>query len=189
MDAVFRLLSAPNAGNIAKLTFDRVARAAGVSKGLVTYYFPSKDELLIATIRHYHEQQHQMLSALVLIDAPAEALLPRLVEAAFLSRESVEAELRFQVEVWSFAKDRPDALEAVAESYRAFRSACEALLHRGVEEGYVTAIDRDWAYLFMHALVDGLSFQLALDPDLDVGELQRRTTLLFERLLQGAADA
>jgi AcrR family transcriptional regulator len=174
--------------SVATVTFDRVAERAGVSKGLVTYYFPSKDDLVIATIRHYHALQRTLLAAIAKGEEPAVTLLERLVEAGFPDRASVESELFFQVEVWSFAKDRPAVRRAVAESYRSFRRACQALLDRGVGEGYVTTREADWAYLFVHALVDGLSFQIAVDPDLDLAALRRRVTRLFEALLQGAAD-
>ncbi len=176
-------------GSGADLTLSRVAAQAGVSKGLLTYYFGSKDKLIIETIRQYHAEQQILLQGLVALPLPLYAKLKLLVEATMPSRDAVDDELRFQVEVWSFAKTRPEALAAVKASYRNFRDACEQLLEAGVQEGAIQVEDRRWTYQVLHALIDGLSFQLAVEPDVDVEAIRAKTLSLFQHLLGAPADA
>ncbi|MCA9580005.1 MAG: TetR family transcriptional regulator C-terminal domain-containing protein, partial [Myxococcales bacterium] len=111
-----------------------------------------------------------------------------LVHAAFPSTEAVEREVRLQSEVFSFAKDEPAARAAVVASYRRFRDACAALLEEGAKEGLTTTTDREWAYLFIHALIDGLTFQLAVQPELDLAGLRVRLERVILALAEGAAD-
>ncbi|MCB9594028.1 MAG: TetR/AcrR family transcriptional regulator [Sandaracinaceae bacterium] len=171
------------------VTQEKVAQAAGVSKGVVTYYFPTKHDLLVSAIRRYHEQVRDGLAAIVAnASLSTHDKLRLLIHAAFPSAESVEREVRFQSEVWSYAKDQPEAREAVVESYRDFRDACATLLDAGADEGLVKTKDREGTYRMIHALIDGLSFQLAVQPDLDLPELRAGLERVILLLVSGAAD-
>ncbi|MFN7766835.1 MAG: TetR/AcrR family transcriptional regulator [Planctomycetaceae bacterium] len=46
---------------LAAMTLDNVARHAGVSKGGVTYHFPSKDKLLEAVVEHFGERLERLV--------------------------------------------------------------------------------------------------------------------------------
>src|ERR1700753_1741539 len=50
---------------IAGSTFDRVAREAGVSRGLLHYYFGSKERLLVEAVRRESELRSQSLDQAV----------------------------------------------------------------------------------------------------------------------------
>lgn len=180
MLTVYRLLASDS---FAAMTLARVAREAGVSKGLVTYYFKNKDQLIVETIRSYHEEQERQLLQVVEHPKPPRELLRGLVSLAFPSQALVELELRFQIEVWSFAKTRPEAWQAIAASYQRFRGVCEKLLQRGVDEGWLRPERIPWLYRFIQALADGLSFQVALEPELDVDALRAELCDLIDRLL------
>ncbi len=180
MLTVYRLLARDT---FEAMTLAEVAREAGVSKGLVTYYFKNKDSLIVETIRRYHAEQERQLLAVAERDCPPRELLRELVALAFPSQAMVEIELRFQIEVWSFAKTRPEAWEAIAHSYRRFRRVCERLLQRGAAEGWLRAERIPWLYRFIQALADGLSFQVALEPELDVEALREELCGLIDALL------
>src|ERR1039457_7585647 len=49
------------ARGIAGSTFDHVAREAGVSRGLLHYYFGTKERLLVEAVRRYGELRMEML--------------------------------------------------------------------------------------------------------------------------------
>lgn len=180
-EATIRLLTR---GSYDRMTLSAVAREAGVSKGLLSYYFTGKDDLILEAMRLYHRTQAALILALVQSEQPVEAKLRLLVEAAFPSRQSVLDEVRFQVELFSFAKSRPEAWEQIAGAYRTFRSACQSVLDVGVKEGVVAAEDAEWLYLFIHALVDGLTFQIGVDPDLDLTALKAQALRVIRRLVR-----
>jgi TetR/AcrR family transcriptional regulator, transcriptional repressor of bet genes len=174
-------------GSHATVTLDRVAAEAGVSKGMVTYYFGSKERLITETIAHYLHEQEAMLGAIARAEGSFRERLERLLEAALPSRRALEAELRLQGEVLSFAKESAQTLEAVRRLYRGFRRACEALVEVGIRDGSLAANQARGSYLLVHALVDGLSLQLALDPELDVADMRARAVATIERILQAPA--
>ena len=59
----------------------------------------------------------------------------------------------------------------------------------GRKTGYVRskAEDDPWTYLMIHALMDGLTFQLALDPELDADETRTRAMAVIDGLFVNKA--
>lgn len=173
-------------GSHASVTLDRVAAEAGISKGMLTYYFPSKERLITETIALFLHEQETLLGAIARDDRSFRERLELLIEAALPSRGALDAELRLQAEVLSFAKENPETLEAVRSLYRRFRHACEALVEVGIRDGTVTAPNARASYLLVHALVDGLSLQISLDPALDVADVRKRAVAAITSLLRAA---
>lgn len=178
LDATVELLSE---GSWTKMTLDAVARRAGVSKGVVTYWFDSKDALLVAAIERFHEQYAERLSAVAQSDAPPRERMRSLIELAFPSRAQVTREVRFQAEVWSFAKTNPSAAKRVREAYASFRIACQALLAIGKDAGYVTTPQTAGLERAAHALIDGLSLHIAFDPKANIAEIREELLLRLEQ--------
>ena len=181
MDTCYRLLVERSHRDV---TLAAVAREAGVSKGMLTYYYESKEQLVVETIADFLEQQEQLLLAIANNDTlAAHERLRMIIHAALPDHEEIERQIRFQIEVWSFCKGRPEMTELVRGSYQRFRRQCAQLMERGVEEGYVTTEEVGWINLLLHALLDGLSMQLAIDSSLDVIEVRERLVGLIDRLL------
>jgi TetR/AcrR family fatty acid metabolism transcriptional regulator len=171
-------------GSHSGVTLDRIAKAAGVSKGMLTYYFDSKDQLFTDTIAFFLEQQELALRTILEDDgAPPMDRLRRLIATALPDGDTVQLHLRFLVEVWSYAKERPEAMKMVRESHLRFRQQCEQLIDLGAAKGYVTARDRKWVNLLLHAILDGMSFQLAIDDELDVPDVRERLLALIDGML------
>lgn len=175
-------------GSWRSVTLEEVARRAGVSKGAVTYWFPSKEALFLEALKRFHTHYQEQLTSVALEDRPVRERLVRLIELAFPSQAAVAAEVRFQVEVWSFAKEHPAVLQAVQDAYLQFRFACEALVQIGVQEGWVNAPDVRGLYRFIHALMDGMSLHIAFEPEVDLVEIREHLLVLLERWLRTPDD-
>lgn len=184
MDTVVERLAT---GSWRTFTLDEVARTAGVSKGMVTYWFPSKDALFVETIRRYHTKVAEQLLGIASEPMPARDRVARLVETAFPDRDTVEKEVRFQTEVWTFAKEHPEALAEVRGAYVQSRLAIEVLLEIGAGEGYVTNPQREGLAIALQALVDGFSLQIAFDPTLDVTDARQQLLGAIEALVGAPA--
>lgn len=157
-----------------------VAQRAGVSKGVVTYWFPDKDALLLAAIDRYHQGWAERLAAVAVDDSPVEERMERLIEAAFPSVDVVTREIAMQTEVMSYAKARPEVAARVRDAYAAFRGVTEALLLIGTAEGYVVDPPPE-LHRFVHALMDGLSLQVAADPEIDLPAMRASLKIHLER--------
>src|SRR5207248_7905810 len=81
-DSAARIVEAMRASvaerGIAGSTFDHVAREAGVSRGLLHYYFSTKERLLVEVVRRECEVRCEVLDAAVAGAANADELIDAL---------------------------------------------------------------------------------------------------------------
>ncbi len=178
LDVVQSMLSE---GSYTGMTLAEVARRAGVSKGVVTYWFPSKDDLIVAAVERFHADYARRLTEVALSDASPRERMRDLIAVAFPSRAQVAREVRFQLEAWSFAKTHAPAARRLRDAHNSFRQACEALVAVGIDAGYITTTDVEGLHVAVHALMDGVSMQLAFDAKANIQETRE---LLLRRVEQ-----
>lgn len=172
------------------LQLGQVAQAAEVSKGLIHYYFGTKDALILATIEHFVQLHTQLLQALAQQDKPAAERLNDLVAALLPDRELLEERVHFAVEVWSYAKTHPGGLATVHHSFAALREVCTSLIELGRAEGFVTAPADHQLVRSITAIIDGLAMHAAYDPGADLAEVRALARRSLDALLRpGSGDA
>lgn len=157
-----------------------VAKRAQVSKGVVTYWFPDKDSLILAAIDRYHDGLALRMAEVAQGPASIEERVDTLLEIAFPSVDAVVKEIAFQAEVLSYAKAHPEVAHRVRDAYRAFRAVTGAIVMLGQAEGFVVDPPAGLPRM-VHALLDGLSFQVAADPDVDIVALRQELRVHLER--------
>ena len=146
-------------------TFDVVAREAGVSRGLLHYYFGSKERLLAEVVR---EDCDQRIAALE--DALARARsVDEIVQALVASLEAfVEGEPEGQAvlyEMLSASRHSEEIRLELAELYRRWRGLLAEALTAKQREGIVKLdADADAVASVLFALGDGMGLQLSSDP-------------------------
>jgi len=145
-------------------TVKEVARVAGVSPGLLHYYFASKDELLIAVLHEAGERYGRMMQ-----DLRATVPADRFLEAAFVAlRERVTAEpgwYRLRYELFALGLRNPTFLPVVGEMLAFIRQMfTRAFL--GVTGGDEARAQALAAVVL--AGFDGLALQQLAQPDVDL---------------------
>ena len=149
-------------------TFDHVAREAGVSRGLLHYYFGSKERLLVEVVRHdtdirIHTFEERLRGA-DSIDAIVEALVTQL-------REYVEEEPGWHAvihELLSAARRNDEIREELAELYRRVRGQIAGILREKETEGIVTLrADAESVAAIFLSIADGLEVQITAEPAWD----------------------
>ncbi len=166
------------------VTLARVSERAGVSKGVVTYWFPTKDALFLAAIRRFHEEYAENLSKIALQPMSSRERMKVLLEAVLPSQAQLSTEIRFQTEVWSYAKEHPEVEQEVRQAWRDFRDACAMLMDVAIADGYVRRPNARGLDRFIHAIIDGLSLHLAYGLQDDVVEVRERLLVLLEDWFQ-----
>lgn len=182
MMAAYHLLVS---GSVQNLTLDKVAKASGISKGLVSYYFRGKDRLVTDTMAHILMAQKRALLELAHQDQPIEKRVRALIERALPSRSEVQNITKFLMETWSFAKNNPKTSRTVRDNLAEYRSICSEIIQLGIDEGYLKNIDAKVFSLMIYSLFDGLALQITLDPELDVTTIQNTVFDFIERFFKG----
>ena len=148
-----------------RLTMKKVAREAGVSQGILHYYFADKRAMLVATLEAVSRDLDRRVAA-----AQSRATRDPAARLRALVRACLEVAVRrpeFWVvflEFWGeMVHDR--RLRAVnAEVYARTRRLIARLIAEGTRAGRFRAIDPQRAAAVVLGLVDGVSLQLTFDP-------------------------
>ena len=149
-------------------TFDHVAQEAGVSRGLLHYYFGTKERLRSAQS----------------VDAILQALVTQLRE--YVAEDAGSHAVIH--ELLSAARRNEDIREELAELYRRVRAQVAEILVEKEREGIVRLrASADAVASIFLALGDGLEVQLTSDPEWD-GAPTVGAAVAVARFLLGADD-
>jgi AcrR family transcriptional regulator len=146
-------------------TFDHVAREAGVSRGLLHYYFGSKERLLVEVVRQDCDDRiramDERLAGAGSVDEVMQALVIGLEE--FLGEPGSQAVI---YEMLSASRHSDEIRAELAELYRRWREHMVAALREKEHEGVVALQAEPEAVASMLlALGDGFGIQVITDPD------------------------
>jgi AcrR family transcriptional regulator len=142
-----------------------IAQRAGLSPGLLLYYFESKDRLLTEALafaedRFYLDTFHELTT----IADPAERLV-RLVEHS-CPDVGDNGDWALWIELWSRARRDPEAARKREALDRRWRATIAEIVRDGIRIGKFESVDVDGFATRFAALVDGLAIQVMLDdPD------------------------
>ena len=159
--------SSVGARGAAASTFDHVAREAGVSRGLLHYYFGTKEQLLVEVVRHDCEIRIEAMDARIAraetVDEIVEALVAGLED--FIGGEPTLAVI---YEMLSASRRSDDIRAELAELYRRWRAHLAESLRAKEREGVVRLQgDPESVASILFALGDGFGIQVVSDPGWD----------------------
>jgi AcrR family transcriptional regulator len=153
---------------IAGATFEHVSREAGVSRGLLHYYFGTKERLLIETLRSDAETRIAMLDRPLARASTVDEVIEVLVSGA---EAVLEADPGFYVilfELFAAGRQNPEIREELAELYERNRRRLAEVLRRKEAEGVLKLrLDADAVVSYMFAAADGAALQRLTDPGRD----------------------
>ncbi len=160
------------ARGIAGATFDHVAREAGVSRGLLHYYFGTKERLLVEVVRRESdvriEQLERGIAGAVSADDVIETLLESFEE--FSGQGSATAVMFY--EMATLAQRNDEIAAELAELARRTRVHLADALREKRDAGVLELSgDPDVAATFLFALADGVMLRRLSEPELDIAPL------------------
>ena len=149
-------------------TFDHVAREAGVSRGLLHYYFGSKERLLVEVCRHDCEVRIRTLEERLARADSVDAIIEVLVHGL---EEFIEEDADSQAVVYELlsASRHSEELRAeLAELYRRWRAQLASALRQKESQGVVRLqAEPEAVASVLFALGDGMGIQVISQPDWD----------------------
>jgi DNA-binding transcriptional regulator YbjK len=158
IDAALRVVGEKG---LAGLTHRAVATEADITPGLTTYYFPSVDDLLEATLSSFVEEELERLRAATdaLEEAGPDANRESVLGAVFTAVAVEPAQQVAQFELYLESVRRPGLRDVARDCLNGYaelaRLALERLGAERPEEGARALV----------ALLDGFALQQLVDPD------------------------
>lgn len=142
-----------------RTTLDHVAAQAGVSKGLISYYFPNKDALFLAVLDKIHQRLRQDLESCYRADLPARERLRLNLKNLFGSEKRAR---QYYVVLLDFLArvPREKSIQAGAEAiYQTVLTYVEWTVVDGIRSGEFREVDSKQEAAMIVALMEGLVLQ------------------------------
>jgi AcrR family transcriptional regulator len=169
-------------------TFDHVAREAGVSRGLLHYYFGSKEKLLVEVVRHDCETRIEAMDERISHAASVDEIIAALVLGLEEFIEGEPSSPAVIYELLSASRHSDEIRSELAELYRRWRADLADALRTKERDGVVRLeADPEAVAAMLFALGDGFGIQVLSDPDWD-REAAFELGVRIARRLLGAAE-
>jgi AcrR family transcriptional regulator len=149
-------------------TFDHVSREAGVSRGLLHYYFGTKEQLLVEAVRRDCELRMEQLEHQLSGAQTAEDFIDLMAQNL---KETVCADPDFVTlvfELFTLSRRNADIALEYAELMRRTREQVAAMLAAAQAEGILHLHAQPEAVAeILFSLGDGLALRMLTEPDRD----------------------
>jgi AcrR family transcriptional regulator len=147
-------------------TFDHVAREAGVSRGLLHYYFGSKERLLVEVVRHDCEVRNRNMEDRLAKAGNVDEILEALVVSLNEFIEDEEGGQAVIYEMLSASRHSEEIRAELAELYRQWRESLAGWLRVKEREGVIRLqAEPEAVASILFSLGDGFGIQVLSDPD------------------------
>jgi AcrR family transcriptional regulator len=168
-------------------TFDQVARAAGVSRGLLHYYFGTKEQLLVEVVRRDSDVRLELLDAQLAGARTADDVVAGLVASLddLVRNEPGLVSLIF--ELFTLSRRNEEIAAEFAELLRKQRERLAGLLRSKAQEGVLhLRVSPEALVDVIFSLGDGIAMRMLAEPERDFTATVRAGVLCVRALLDDA---
>jgi len=162
----------------ASLTLTHVAGEAGLSPGIVNFYFKSKDQLLIATLENIAEEYSTLWQAAIAKGKVSPAAgLEAMIEADFHAFVCNPEKVSVWYAFWAESRNNANYQGLVMGLEDEYLKETEQLCARILAEGAYEGVDAHQAAVGLNAMIDGLWFDCLMSPAKFDRQAAKRTCL------------
>jgi AcrR family transcriptional regulator len=165
-------------------TFDHVSREAGVSRGLLHYYFGTKEQLLVEAVRRDCELRMELLEQRLAGAQSADDFIDLMAENL---QETVHEDPEFVTlvfELFMLSRRNEDIAVEYGGLIRRMRGQVAAMLAQAQGEGILRLHAEPEAVAdVLFSLADGLALRMLAEPKRDFGETVKAGIVAVRALL------
>ena len=174
---------------IAGSTFERVSAKAGVSRGLLHYYFGTKERLLVEVIRRDTEFRVEELVSAVRSAKDVDEVIGAMFAAFSRTINEESGYVYMASELFIAGRHRPEIHRELGALYSRARAELAAVLREKQDEGVLALrFDAESVITHMFAAGDGAIVQLLTDPTLDADRATATSYEVYRFLLDARPE-
>ena len=175
----------------ARASVAEVARRAGVSKGVVTYHFAAKDDLIRAVIADVLASMSEYLEPRLLAADPVqhpERFIAPYITGWIGCYRALSHQMLALVGIYNNFRDESGLPSPEFDARARDIEIVTHVLEHGQADGGLGSFDPRVIATVMKAALDDLLTQYAANPDMDLEAYGAHLVALFERATQPATD-
>ncbi|MBQ50032.1 MAG: hypothetical protein CMP10_21820 [Zetaproteobacteria bacterium] len=162
-----------------------VARSAGVSKGIIHYYFLNKDDLMMSVLDRVAGDIEKVLVAdMEAIEDPIKKL-GIFVSVSFDVVRSTKEYYQVNMDFWTQINQKKEVRQVISRHYAKFRDTCRKVIEEGTAQGVFKKVDPVLYASYIISVIDGISLQWLFDQTIfDYDEIVKASSdLIMEGLI------
>lgn len=167
----------------AQASIGQIAKRANVSKGVISYHFAGKDELLEQVVTEYYIAYESFMQPILRDEASPKNRLKKYIEANLEFIADHRKMVFAVVEIVTGMRTKDGKPRFSADTDEGVFQPIEAILHAGAKEGtfreFTPLSSRVMALAIRHA-IDGFSLELMRNPDLHVKAYVQELITIFD---------
>jgi len=154
-------------------TIRDIAEEAGLSTGLVHYYFKNKEDLLFKLLKEMNANlRNNLKNALAVLEEPRDKLLA-FCDEAFHMGEKEKAYFYVLINFWARINHDNKIRQANIKLIESYRKEIGEIIKEGVAKGVFAAVDVKLTSVMIISLILGTTIQYVIDNEaFDYGEIQ-----------------
>jgi AcrR family transcriptional regulator len=155
-------------------TFERVSREAGVSRGLLHYYFGTKEQLLVEAVRHDCHLRLERLEQQLAGAQTADDFIGLMAQQLQVLIDEDPDFVTLVFELFTLSRRNEDIAAEYAKLMRAMREQVAGMLTVAQDEGVLRLhADAEAVAEILFSLGDGFALRMLAEPDRDFGPMLR----------------
>jgi TetR/AcrR family transcriptional regulator, fatty acid metabolism regulator protein len=140
-----------------------VAKTAGVSKGIIHYYFLNKDELMMCVLDKVAGDIERILEQEMETSQDPWRKMEIFIEVCFDVVKNTKEYYQVNMDFWTQINQKTEIRAIIATHYAKFREAGARVIRDGISKGSFKKVGASEYASFMIAVIDGLSLQWLFD--------------------------
>lgn len=164
----------------AQTSLAEIAKRAKISKGIITYYFSSKDELIQQVLASIFSKADEFMRSQALATSAA-ARLRSYIDSNIAFLRNDRKQVLALVDILVNARDKAGKPLLSAAKYEPVLEGLEQILIQGQQAGEFRAFSTRVMAVAIRGAIDGIPGQMTTHPGLDLQAYATELTTLFER--------
>lgn len=162
-----------------------VAKTAGVSKGIIHYYFLNKDDLMMSVLDKVAGDIEAVLKSDMLESDSPEKRLRVFMSVVFDVVRNTREYYQVNMDFWTQINQKAEVRKIIASHYAEFRHTAKKVIDEGIAAGDFKVKSSSQYAAYMIAVIDGLSLQYLFDSDaFNYDEIVTNTTEMIVKGLK-----
>jgi len=159
-EAAYRVVGSKGYYNF---TIKDIAVDAGLSTGLVHYYFKDKQELLFNLFKNMNSNLKKYLSRALASSADPLEKLEIFISQAFSLVKTEKAYFYILFDFWSQINRNERMRKANIKLFQSYRDECSSILTEGMKTGAFRSMDIEYTTTAIISLIQGMIIQHVID--------------------------
>lgn len=147
----------------ASARMDDIVKQSGLSKGALYWYFKSKEEIILALMHRFFDQDLEGLDQLLEKNLPARETVLQYIDTLVTEFEQVKELSPLIYEYYSSATRDEEKQKFFQSYFQQYQALIRDIIQRGIESNEFKPIDVDTCVLTLTAVIEGLFLLNTID--------------------------